>query len=250
MNSSGAFVMVWTNWYGDAYIGQSYAAGRVYDANGEAASEEFGISEKTQQMWPDVAMDDSGRFVVTWIRMGDTYNRPYGEFIMIRQFEADGTPAAREVPLTCDLNSRWYGPAVAANAAGGFLVTWAVGPFPYDICAQPFDAMGVPITPPFMVNTLVEGNQGHPHIATDGDQEFLVVWDSHNETGTGCRVRGQFCTGEGEVEGDEILLNPGASGRHWYPDAAMAADGHYVVTWISEDGDGSGYGIFAEVGRK
>lgn len=250
MNSSGTFVVVWTNWYGDAYIGQSYAAGRVYDANGTPLGEEFGISELTQQMWPDVAMNDAGRFVVTWIRMGDTYNRPYGEFIMMRQFESDGTPASREVPLTGDLNSRWYGPSVAAGKEGGFVVTWAIGPFPYDICAQPFDAMGVPITPPYLVNTCTAGNQGHPCIATNGDQDYLIVWDCHGEAGSGCRVRGQFCTCDGQVEGDEMLLNTGASGRNWYPDVAMAADGRYVVTWICEDGDGSGYGIFATLGQK
>jgi hypothetical protein len=63
-------------------------------------------------------------------------------------------------------------------------------------------------------------------------------------------VRGQFCTADGEVEGDEMLLNAGASGRNWCPDVAMAADGRYVVTWICEDGDGSGYGIFAMLGQK
>ncbi len=250
MNSSGTFVVVWTNWSGDTYIGQSYAAGRVYDANGAPLSDEFGISERTQQMWPDVAMDESGRFVVTWIRMGDTYNRPYGEYIMIRQFEADGTPAAREVPLTDDLNSRWYGPSVAAGKSGGFVVTWAIGPFPYDICAQPFDTMGTPITPPYLVNTSIEGNQGHPCIATNGEQDYLVVWDCHSEAGAGCCVRGQFCTCDGEVQGDEMVLNVSSSGRHWYPDVAMAADGRYVVVWISENGNGSGYDIFAELGQK
>lgn len=250
MNSSGTFVVVWTNWSGDTYIGQSYAAGRVYDANGAPLSDEFGISEQTQQMWPDVAMDESGRFIVTWIRMGDTYNRPYGEYIMIRQFEADGTPAAREVPLTDDLNSRWYGPSVAAGKSGGFVVTWAIGPFPYDICAQPFDAMGTPVTPPYLVNTSIEGNQGHPCIATNGDQDYLVVWDCHGEAGAGCCVRGQFCTCDGEVQGDEMVLNVNTSGRHWYPDVAMAADGRYVVVWISDNADGSGYDIFAELGQK
>ncbi len=250
MNSSGAFVVVWTNWYGDAYIGRSYAAGRVYDANGTAVSDEIEISDRPQQCWPDVAMDESGRFVVTWIRMGDTYNRPYGEYIMIRQFEADGAPSGREVPLTDDLNSRWYGPSVAASQNDGFLVTWAVGPFPYDIVAQPFDSAAVPITPPYLVNTTMAGNQGHPCIASNGAEDYLIVWDCHNADGTGCCVKGQFCTGDGEVCGDELVLNSHGAGRHWYPDAAMAADGRYVVAWISENLDGSGYGIFAEVGMK
>ena len=250
MNSSGAFVIVWTNWYGDIYTGRSFAAGRVYDGDGMPLTDEFAISERTQQVWPDVAMDDSGHFVVTWIRMGDTFNRPYGEYIMIRQFEPDGTPTAREVPLTDDLNSRWYGPAVAANRAGGFLVTWAIGPFPYDICAQPFDSAGVPVTPPYVVNTSVEGNQGHPCIASNGDDEYLIVWDCHGDASGGCRVRGQFCTCDGDIDGDEMVLNTSASGRHWYPDVAMAGDGRYVVVWISEGLDGSGYGIFAELGQK
>ena len=54
----------------------------------------------------------------------------------------------------------------------------------------------------------------------------------------------------GEIDGDEMVLNASASGRHWYPDVAMAADGRYVVVWISEGLDGSGYGIFAEWGQR
>lgn len=249
-NASGVFVVVWTNWYGDDYIGRSYAAGRVYDANGLPMSDEIAISDWPQQCWPDVAMDESGRFIVTWIRMGDTYNRPYGEFIMIRQFEADGTASGREVPLTGDLNSRWYGPSVAVSRTGGFQVVWAVGPFPYDICTQPFDSAAVPITPPYIVNTTMRGNQGHPTIASNGDEDYLIVWDCHNADGTGCGVRGQFCTREGEIDGDEMAFGSYDTGRHWYPDTALAADGRYVVTWISEDLDGSGYGIFAEVGAR
>ena len=250
MNSTGGFVIVWTNWCGDSYIGRSYAAGRVYDSNGVPFGGEFGISERPQQMWPDVAMDESGRFVVAWIRMGDTYNRPYGEYIMIRQFGADGTPLAREIPLTGDLNSRWYGPSVAASGAGGFVVTWAVGPFPYDVCAQPFDSAAVPLSPPYIVNTSVAGNQGNPRVASNGEGDYLIVWDCHGTAGTGCCVRGQFCTGDGGIDGDEFKLNTIATGRHWYPDAAMAADGHYVVVWVGEDLDGSGYEIFAEIGQK
>jgi len=250
MNASGSFVVVWTNWYGDAYIGRSYAAARVYDANGVALSDEIAVSDRPQQNWPDVAMDESGRFVVSWIRMGDTYNRPYGEYIMIRQFEADGAPSGREVPLTDDLNSRWYGPAVEASKDSGFVVTWAAGPFPYDIIAQPFDSAAVPITPPYLVNTTIIGNQGHPCIASNGAEDYLIVWDCHNADGTGCRVKGQFCTADGEISGDELVLNSSGAGRHWYPDAAMAADGRYVVVWISENLDGSGYGIFSEIGTK
>ena len=138
----------------------------------------------------------------------------------------------------------------AKPSAGGFIVAWAIGPFPYDICAQPFDSAAVPITPPYMVNTTMKGNQGHPSIASNGGEDYLIVWDCHNVSGTGCSVRAQFCSRDGEICGDEVALNSKDTGRHWYPDAALAADGRYVVVWISENVDGSGYGIFAEVGTK
>ena len=250
MNSSGAFVIVWTNWHGDRYVGKSFAAGRLYDPNGSALGEEFEVCDQPQQKWPDVAMDESGRFVIAWIRMGDTYCRPYGEYIMIRQFDADGTPLGREMPLTDDLNSRWYGPSVASGRDGGFVVTWAVGPFPYEIVAQPFDSDAVPVTPPYIVNTCTEGNQGHPCIVSNGDEDYLIVWDSHRPDATGCCVRGQFCTQDGAITDDEMVLNTNATGRSWYPDAAMAPDGTYVVVWTSEDLDGCGYGVFGEVGAK
>jgi hypothetical protein len=248
MNSTGAFVITWTNWYGDSYTGRSYVAARVYDSDGSPLTESFEVSDRPQQKWPDVAMDEAGRFVVAWIRMGDTYNRPYGEYIMIRQFDADGTPLGPEIPLTDDLNSRWYGPSVATGRDGGFVVTWAIGPFPYDICAQPFDSDAAPVTPPYIVNTCMEGNQGRPCIASNGDDDFLIVWDNHGQGGSDCCVCGQFCTGAGALVECELALRAEGACRNWYPDAAVAADGRYVVVWIAETPDSGGYDVFAQTG--
>lgn len=249
MNSTGAFVVVWTNWYGDAYIGRSYAAVRLYDADGSPLTESFEISDLPQQKWPDVAMDEEGRFVVTWIRMGDTYNRPYGEYIAVRQFDADGTPLGPEKALTGDLNSRWYGPSVATGGDGGFVVTWAIGPFPYDILAQPFDRDARAVSPPYVVNTCTEGNQGRPRIASDGDDTFLILWDCHGQVGD-CCVDAQLCTGDGMLVGSELTLKAETASRNWYGDAAMAADGQYVVVWTAESLDGAGYDIFAQTGSR
>ncbi len=247
-NSTGTFVIVWTNWYGDAYIGRSYAAARVYGADGTPLTDAFEVGDRAQQRWPDVAMDEEGRFVVAWIRMGDTYNRPYGEFIMVRRFDADGTPLGKETALTDDLNSRWYGPSVATGRDGGFVVAWAIGPFPYDVCAQPFDSTGSPVTPPYIVNTCMDGNQGRPCVASDGEDGFLVVWDSHDPNGNGCSVCGQFCTGTGDLVECELTLTGEVTGRNWYPDAAVTSDGRYVVVWTAESDGASGYDIFAQIG--
>jgi hypothetical protein len=250
MDSGGTFVIVWTNWTGGCYVGKSGVAGRVFSLDGSALSDEFVVSNKAQACWPDVAMDGSGNFVVTWIRMGDMYNRPYGEFIMFRQFKADGTPAGEAVRVTDDLNSRWYGPSVAVDETGEFALTWAIGPFPYDICIQNFDATGIPTAAPYVINTHLVGNQGHPGITGNGRGEYLVVWDSQCQDGDSCGVFGQRCTAAGMLKGPELALNTFTAGRQWYPEATMAPNGQYVVVWISESQDGSGYGIFAQTGPK
>lgn len=248
MNASGAFVVVWTHWDGGLYIGRNYVAGCVYDANGLPVSEAFQIADDPQALWPDVAMDDTGRFIVTWLRMGDTYNRPYGEYVMIRQYQADGTPCDKAISLTEDLNSRWYAPSVAASFEGQFVVTWAVGPFPYDIVAQSFNSTCELIGPLCRVNTIVEGNQGHPRVATNGAGDYLIVWDCHDRNG-GCDISGQLFTQTCTMPGDELLFSTPTGRLNWYPDIAMSPDGHYVVVWIGQAEDSeSGYDIFAQTG--
>jgi hypothetical protein len=250
MDSGGRFVIVWTNWTGGAYVGRSHVAGRVFQLDGSALSDEFVVAGDAQACWPDVAMDDSNKFVVTWLRMGDTYNRPYGEYVMFRQYKADGTPAGNAVRVTGDLCNRWYGPSIAVDGGGQFALTWAIGPFPYDICMQTFDASGTAVTAPYIINTCLAGNQGHPCIAGNGQGEYLVVWDSQDQDGAGLGVFGQCCRRDGDLQGPELPLTTYTMGRQWYPEVAMAPNGQYVVVWLSQDQDGSGYGVFAETGPK
>lgn len=247
MNSSGSFVVVWSGWYGDAVKGMSYVFARVFNPDGSPAMDEFRVNGHTQEIWPDVAMDDSGRFVVTWIRMGDTFNRPYGEVIEYRRFEADGTAISGVVDVTGDLNSRWYGPAVAADRTGGFVITWAVGPFPYDIVAQGFDAGGTAATQPHRINTTLQGNQGHPAIATNGEGNFLIAWDNQCTDGKRCGVSARQCTSSGEPAGQEVVLSDLQEQRQWYARVAMAGDGRYVIVWNGQADNGS-YDIYGQTG--
>jgi len=248
MNEAGQFVIVWTSCVAEDDGPRRYVAGRLYGPDGVAVGKEFRIAKRAQACWPDVAMDDAGGFVVSWIRMADTFNRPYGEYIMFRRYGPDGEPVGDAAAVTGDLNSRWYGPSVAAASSGQFAITWAIGPFPYDIVMQTYDADGLPLTEPYIINTCLDGNQGHPRVAADAEGEYLVVWDSQSQDGSCHGVFGQLCNCMGNLKGCEMALNSFMTGRQWYPDVAMAADGRYVVVWISEGQDGSGYGVFGETG--
>jgi hypothetical protein len=249
MDSAGRFVVVWTDWSEGCYSGKSHVMGRVFESDGTPTGGDFAVSDNTNADWADVGMDSSGRFVVAWIRMGDTYSRPYGEYIMFRRYDADGTPDGGVVQVTEDLNSRWYGPSVAVDASGEFVVTWAIGPFPYDIVAQHFSSDAIAVTEPYMVNTCLQGNQGHPRVAGHGQGEYLIIWDSQGQDGSCSGVYGQRCRRDGELIGAEVQINTFVQGRQWYGDVAAGGD-KYVVIWISENQDGSGYGIFGDLVAK
>jgi hypothetical protein len=247
MNASGSFVIVWTGWYGDAIRGRNYVSGRVFHSDGCPATDEFQVWGRAEEEWPAVAMDDSGQFVVSWIRMGNTYYRPYGEYVMYRRFQADGRAIGDAVSVTDDLNSRWYGPGIAGDQTGGFVLTWAVGPFPFSIMTQGFDSSGAATTQPCIISTCDQGSHGRPVIAGDGGGNFVVTWDNQCADGKRCGVSSRRCACNGEPVGQEVAVCDPQPERQWYAKVAMAHDGRYVVVWTGQTDDGS-YDVYGQIG--
>jgi hypothetical protein len=252
MNASGAFVIVWQAWHGDSSgHGNWCVYGRTYNSNGVPQADEFMITQLPHGYVPDVAMDESGDFVVAWKRNGDSVNPPMGSYIRFRRYNADGTPKDDAVQITDELNIGIHsGPSMAMDGDGDFVIAWPVGPWPYDIYAQRFDANGAPIDEPFLVNTHTDDSQGLPSVGMDEQGEFVIVWFSMNQDGSDMGIFGQRYNSDGTPVDEEFQVNTYTSGRQWHPDIALSESGRFVTVWQDEDGqDGSGYGIFAEFGR-
>ena len=81
-------------------------------------------------------------------------------------------------------------PAVAADAAGSFVVAWmsygsdGTDTSSYSIQAQRFDAGGVPQGGQFQVNTYTTLEQAIPAITADSAGNFVVAWTSNGSSGT------------------------------------------------------------------
>jgi hypothetical protein len=251
MNASGAFVIVWQAWHGDVSgHGNWCVYGRAYNSNGVPQADEFMITQLPHGYVPDVAMDESGDFVVAWRRDGNSDDPPLGSYIRFRRYNADGTPKDDAVQITDELNVGIYlGPSIAMNRDGNFVIAWSVGPWPYDIYAQRFDANGAPIDEPFLVNTHTDDSQGLPSVGMDEQGEFVVVWFSEDQDGSSHGVFGQRYNSDGTPVDEEFQLNTYTLNEQWYPDIALSETGRFVVVWQSQGQDGSGKGIFAEFGR-
>jgi hypothetical protein len=75
---------------------------------------------------------------------------------------------------------------------------------------------------------------------------FVVVWASYNQDGSGWGIFGQRYNSQGLAVGGEFRINTYSPSDQTYPDVAMDANGDFIVTWTSSGEDGSGWGVYAQ----
>ena len=254
MNDSGDFVIVWQSWHGnpaDPYSGY-WVTGRLYDASGTPKGDEFVITQLQQGRYADVVMDNSGDFVVAWLRTGDSSDPPMGEFIRFRRYNADGTPKDDAVQITDDIGGDFKSkkPSIAMDGDGNFVIAWGADFSEHDVYAQPFDPYGTPVSSSWLVNTYTDSYQGCASVAMNKEGKSVIVWKSTNQDGSDMGIFGQRYDSEGTRIDEEFQVNTYTQGRQWLPRVAMSQNGRFVTVWQDEDGhDGDGYGIFGEFGE-
>jgi hypothetical protein len=104
--------------------------------------------------------------------------------------------------------------------------------------------------PEFRVNGTTAGNQtfeqfNAQYVAMDADGDAVVVWVSDRDDGSGDGVFAQRYAADGTPVGGQFQVNLFAQGDQSNASVAMDADGDFVVTWSSENQDGSDWGIYA-----
>ena len=80
--------------------------------------------------------------------------------------------------------------------------------------------------------------------APSGD--FVAVWTSDPQDGSGAGVFGQRFDSAGVARGSEFRANTHTTGAQMSPTVAVGARGDFVVAWQSAAQDGNGEGIFAQ----
>ena len=106
---------------------------------------------------------------------------------------------------------------------------------------------GSPVGPEFRVNTYTTDFQILPGVASDSSGNFVVVWTSNSEDGSGLGVFGQRFAGSGATVGTEFRVNSYTTSDQYLSAVSSDASGNFVVTWTSPGLEGSGgYGIFGQ----
>lgn len=125
LDPAGSFLVVWSSAGQD---GSSTAAvGRRFDANGDPIAAEFLVNAATAgaQSRPQVAIDPSGQFVVTWESFGhDDPSTPDEAGVFAQRFSASGRRLEAEFLVNAHTTGNQRAPAVAIDGRGQFFIVW------------------------------------------------------------------------------------------------------------------------------
>lgn len=244
MDPAGDSVVTWVS-FGQDGSGYGVYAQR-YNAAGAPEGGEFRVNTTTDrnQVFPSVAMDAAGDFVVAWA----SYNQDgSGYGIYAQRYSSTGAAEGGEFHVSTTTAGDQSFPTVAMDAAGDFVVAWDSnqGGSTYGIYAQRYDSAGVAQGGEFQVNTYT-GNSTFPTIGMDSTGDFVVAWSSDGEDGSGYGIYARRYNAAGAAQGGEFKVNTYTKGDQIYPTIGVDRAGDFVVAWESDAQDGSGYGVYAQ----
>jgi hypothetical protein len=240
----GRCVVVWHSYLQDGTSFGVYA--QRYDAAGSPLGGEFRVSTETasNESGPAVAVDASGAFVVTWNAYADGSMDAFAQ-----RFDAAGTRRGGQFRVNSYTTNQQQQAVVASDAAGNFVVAWISRDqdgSQYGIFAQRYDSSGAPRGGEFRVNEYTTSWQQQPAVAADAAGRFVVAWYSDGQDGSYGSVFARRYDASGAPQGAEFPVNTSTAQSQFWPSVSQDPHGGFVVTWVSDGQDGSGFGVFAQ----
>ena len=203
----------------------------------------------SQSRAPAVAMDADGESVAVWATEAQA---GYVCEVHARRFDASGTPQGDAFMVNNVTRGEQTLPSVAMDDDGDFVVTWSSfdqdGSL-YGVYARRYNAVGEAEGDEFRVNQFTSGNQNFSAVAMDADGDFVVTWTSSDQDGDRTGIFGRRYDASGSPLGNEFQVNITTAGNQRYSTVAMDEVGNFLVTWTSQDQDGSSGGVFARYYR-
>ncbi|MDH7598101.1 MAG: Ig-like domain-containing protein [Sedimentisphaerales bacterium] len=236
IDKDGRVLVVWNG----KELTNRYLFGRFIETSGQLGAQfqlaQIGDLSDGLLQASSLAMDGQGRFVVAW-------DEPFLQKVLVRQFNADGTPVAAAQELA---GAHATEPDVAMGPEGNFIVTWSQTDRDGDGCgvyAHRFNPDGSNAGPDVRVNSQVLGEQSQPAIAIGPWGRVLVCWSSLDPTTTGTDIKGQILDYlPPKVTVNSITtedLHPGLSGTVDEPDATVNVSVQGVSYQATNNGDGT-----------
>ncbi len=232
LDSDGDFVVVWWNQDNNGIIGRRFNA----SAAPQGGEFQVNVLTSTTQLFPRVAADPSGDFVVTWT--GYVSN---GTAVYARRYSADGTAQAAPAVVSSGASFPQRISSVDMDAAGNYVVAYnAYGTGGNDVFARRYSMDGQAQGGTSRVNTTLPNGQYSAVVTVDPDGDYVVGWASYTPGSVSHDVYLQRYTSGGLKVGGEVRANTFWEAGQHTPSLASDAEGNIVVIWMSNSGTRGG----------
>ncbi|MEM1206858.1 MAG: SdrD B-like domain-containing protein [Acidobacteriota bacterium] len=208
------------------------------------------VAENTQRD-PEVAIDGSGNFAITWTNAADRRN----EEVSVQRFDFVGNKVGPEITANTTLANNQSFSTIDMSPAGDFVVVWhSRSQFPpaiFSIIGQRFASDGNRIGGEFLLDPGLTSI--FPDVAMDDSGAFMAVWQGRPVSNFNTQVYGRAYDSSGVPFGPAFAVSddPGFS---YQPTIAAFPGGGWVVTWRADDAsivaqriDGTGNLVGSEV---
>lgn len=180
-----------------------------------------------RQIFPRVAVERDGDFVVTWT----AYHDGSGTGAFGQRYNATGARRGGEFLINSYTTGYQAIPVPAAGPGGDMVVVW------FDdrgIQARRHDRSGNAIGAEFQVDTYTTGRQYFPDVARTPGGGFVVAWISEGSDGSGYGIAARRIDPYGAAIGDEFVVNAYRTGNRRFADVASDINGPPPNPWPSK----------------
>jgi RHS repeat-associated protein len=144
-----------------------------------------------------------------------------------------------EFRVAIDQTAKQWPPRIAANSSGQFVVVWPAldtDGTGENIYAQVFDANANALTSWVPVNHYRTNSQYRPDVAMKDNGEFIVVWESVEQDGSGRGVYARQFDANGQPATlEDLRINDTTEGNQWFPVMATDGENRFGFAWQSYD---------------
>ena len=253
--SNGKYVVAWTD-YSGAADGNGFSDGNnggirfaIFNAGGSPSSGEFYANTTVPliQNQPSVTVLANDKFVVSWT--GQDINASSTTDIILRVFNADGSPAGAEKTVNTQTVGNQENSTVHALSTGGFAVVWgdrensAASGFQTKTFIRFYTAGGAAIGPPQLANAANADDPSQAGFTELSDGRILLTW-TENVTalppgdGSGTSVRARIYDPVTASFGLSFRVNSTISNDQNDAQVAALDHGQFVVVWTDNSKTG------------
>ena len=189
------------------------------------------------QVWPDVAVNTNGGFVVWQDNVTD--GSGWGVSATRLDPTLSASPNWSDVRVNVTGTNDQENARVALLKGGGAVFVWQGGVegLNQHVYTRFLNSSNIFLTSTdVMVNTFTNYFQINPAVAVLNNSNVVVVWGSYDEAGSNSLqdVYGQTLSPAGQKIGGEFLVNQFTNYNQRTPAIAPLANGGFVVAWVSE----------------